>query len=90
MEAGTQMNYASVKGLLYLVQVMNEEGYTQGSKMKIVTKDVQKLGDEKKLNLSGSLVWGLAKVISIEYPEIYGGIVDGDDAAFYENSRFYP
>ena len=88
MEAGMQMNYASVKGLLYLVQVMNEEGYTQGSKMKIVTKDVQKLGEEKKLNLSGSLVWGLAKVISIEYPEIYGGIVDGDDAAFYENSDF--
>ena len=63
MEAGKQMNYASVKGLLYLVQVMNEEGYTQGSKIKMVTKDVQKLGDVKKLNLSGSLVWGLAKVI---------------------------
>ncbi|PRT34002.1 type I polyketide synthase [Bacillus wiedmannii] len=88
MEAGKPINYASVKGLLYLVQVMNEEGYTQGSKVKIVTKDVQKIGDEKKLNLSGSMVWGLAKVISIEYPELFGGIIDGDDAAFYENTDF--
>jgi acyl transferase domain-containing protein/acyl carrier protein len=88
MEAGEQMNYESVKGLHYLVQVMNEEGYTQGSKIKIVTKDVQKLGGLKKLNLSGSLVWGLAKVISIEYPELFGGIVDGDETAFYENANF--
>ncbi len=87
-EAGEQMNYASVKALLYMVQVMNEEGYTLGSKIKIVTKDVQKLGDVKKLNLSGSMVWGLAKVVSIEYPEIFGGIVDADETAFYENTDF--
>lgn len=88
MEAGKQVNYGSVKALHYLVQVMNEEGYTQGSKIKIVTKDVQKLGDVKKLNLSGSMVWGLAKVISIEYPELFGGIVDANEATFYENTDF--
>lgn len=88
MEAGKPMNYAAVKGLLYLVQVMNEEGYTQGSKIKILTKDVHKLGDVKKLNLSGSMVWGLAKVVSIEFPEIFGGILDGDEAAFRENTDF--
>lgn len=88
MEAGKQMNYGAVKALHYLVQVMSEEGYTQGSKIKIVTKDVQKLGDVKKLNLSGSMVWGLAKVISIEYPELFGGIVDADEVSFYENTDF--
>lgn len=88
MEAGKQMNYEAVKGLLSLIQVMNEEGYAQGSQIKIVTKNVHPLGDVKNLNLSGSLVWGLAKVIAIEYPEIYNGIVDGDDEAFYKNSDF--
>ncbi len=88
LEAGKQMNYTAVKALLYLVQVMSEEGYTRGSKIKIVTKEVQKLGDVKKLNLSGSMVWGLAKVISIEYLEIFGGILDGDEAAFRENTDF--
>ncbi|MFJ7837990.1 SDR family NAD(P)-dependent oxidoreductase [Lysinibacillus sphaericus] len=86
--ANNKVNYRAIKALHYLVQVMNEEGYTQGSKIKIVTKDVQKLRHEKKLNLSGSMVWGLAKVMSIEYPEIFGGIIDTDEITFYENSDF--
>lgn len=87
VDAGEAMNYAAVKGLLYLIQVVNEEGIVKNSKIKILTRNAQSM-DAKDINLSGSMVWGLAKTASIEYAEIFGGIVDVDDAAWNENTKW--
>lgn len=79
--------YQSVKGLYHLIQVMSREGYLHNSKIKILTKEVQMIRDVENGNLSAALLWGLAKTVSIEYPELFGGIVDVDVEAF-QNERF--
>lgn len=84
---GKAMNYEAVKGLLYLIQVINEERLTKNSKIKIVTKNAQNIGIEE-LNLSSSMVFGLSKTVSIEYAELFNGIIDADEIAFKENDKF--
>ena len=80
------VSYSGVRGLFHVIQVITKEGYLRNTKITIVTKDVQNLELEEKQNLAGSMIWGFAKTVSIEYPEIYGGIVDVDDAAM-ENDK---
>ena len=48
------------KALFSLIKIISEEGYSQGSSIKIVTKDVQAFKNSSQINLSGSLVWGLS------------------------------
>lgn len=76
------------KALFSLIKVIREEGYLQGSGIKIVTKDVQAFKNSGHINLSGALLWGLSKVISIEYPNLYNGIIDCDQSAFDQDDSF--
>lgn len=76
------VNYKPIKSLLYLFQTMGELGYLRNSKIKIMVHNVHNLHHNKQLNLSASMVWGLAKVFSIEYADAFGGIVDGDHVFF--------
>lgn len=80
------VSYSGVRGLFHAIQVITKEGYLRNTKITIVTKNVQELELREKQNLAGSMIWGFAKTVSIEYPEIYGGIVDVDDAAM-ENDK---
>ncbi|SES73464.1 type I polyketide synthase [[Clostridium] polysaccharolyticum] len=84
--AEVQVSYADVKSLFHVVSVVTKEGYLKNTKLRLVTKNVQSLKNAEEINLSGAMIWGLAKAISMECPEIYGGIVDIDDGALeYED-----
>lgn len=77
--------YQMVKGYYHLIQVMSKEGYLRNSKIKILTQDVQNINGLETCNLSGSMLWGLAKTVAIEYPDLFGGIVDADEQSIREN-----
>jgi hypothetical protein len=70
----------SLKNLLYLAQAIHETSVTNHSKLKIITTNVQTIGDRiNKINLSQSPLWGFAKSLGIEAPNLFDGIVDVDD-----------
>ena len=83
-----QVDCQPVKALLSLIKSISEEGYSQGSSIKIVTRNVQPFKNRGCVNLSGSLLWGLSRVFSIEYPELYNGIIDCDQSVFDQDSNF--
>lgn len=82
-----QIPYTAVKGLYQLLQAITKGGYLKNTKVRILTKHVQNVKLEGEQNVSGSLLWGLAKTVSLEYPELFAGIVDMDDDAM-ENEAF--
>ncbi len=86
-ESKEQIDYSNVKGLLYLVQVLNEKGYAKNTKIKVLTRNVQDIVASEETNLSGSMLWGLTKTVGIEYPQISCGIVDVDDDAMQNNEQ---
>jgi NADP-dependent 3-hydroxy acid dehydrogenase YdfG/acyl carrier protein len=55
-------------------------------KVKIITKNTQKIGENEAINVSQAPIWGLAKVIAHEYSEIFDGIIDIDE--FCLNGEF--
>lgn len=83
-----QVDCRPAEALFSLIKMISEEGYSLGSSIKIVTSNVQSFKNRGNVNLSGSLVWGLSKVISIEYPELYNGIIDCDQSVFDDDNNF--
>lgn len=67
-----------IKGLMYLVQSVMNKGLDRQVKIKIVTSDVSGIEKGQQINLSQSLIWGFSKTLSVEIPQIFGGIVDID------------
>lgn len=61
--------------LMYLIQEIIVQDQKKQMKLKVVTKDVLEDGR----NLNQSTLWGFMKVVSLEYPNLYDGIVDTDD-----------
>lgn len=57
--------------LLYLVQALNT--VAMNPRLWVVTQNTFK---GKTLNLSQTPVWGLGRVIALEYPELWGGLID--------------
>ncbi|PSF39268.1 beta-ketoacyl synthase [Aphanothece hegewaldii CCALA 016] len=65
----------TTQSILYLLQTLTE--YSINSQLWITTNNTQSVtGNEQKLLLTGSTLWGLGKVIALEYPEYWGGIID--------------
>lgn len=87
LESQEAVPYTEVKVFYHLLEVITKGGYLRNTKVQILTKQVQNLSDGEDVNLAGSLLWGFAKTLSLEYPEIYAGIVDIDEAAL-ENDAF--
>ncbi len=57
--------------LLYLVQALNR--VIMNPRLWVVTQSTFK---GQTLNLSQTPVWGLGRVIALEYPELWGGLID--------------
>lgn len=71
------LEVGSLKGLLYLTQAIDEKGLNKVSKLKLVTKGVQHINNENtRINLSQAPLWGYSKVLGLEFPEVFRGIVD--------------
>lgn len=65
----------TTQSILYLLQTLVE--YSVNSQLWITTCNTQHITqNEPILSLTGSTLWGLAKVIALEYSEYWGGIID--------------
>lgn len=78
-EDGIKADTSSLEGLTYLVVALNNAGLSDKVKVKIVTKNVQLTEKEEHVNVNQAVLWGFAKVFSIEHAGLYAGIVDVSD-----------
>ena len=67
--------------LLYLLQTLTKQEYT--AKLWLITHQAQKISDTSHpIAIAQSSLWGLGKVIALEHPEYWGGMIDvGMDSA---------
>ncbi len=70
--------------LLQLVQVLLEQLNSFAAKVWVVTSGAIPYGTQPVV-LSQSSLWGLGKVISLEYPQLWGGLIDLDPAISVES-----
>jgi acyl transferase domain-containing protein len=63
--------------LLNLTQAVAQNQAFTGTKIWLVTANAQAVGEtEPALAVAQSSVWGLGRVIAMEHPEIWGGMID--------------
>ncbi|WP_396978123.1 type I polyketide synthase [Nostoc sp. ATCC 53789] len=74
-----QTNYLTSCGsTIYLLQALSKLSNCQ-ARLWLFTQGSQPVGDELTMNsLTQAPLWGLGRVIAIEYPAIWGGLVDID------------
>ncbi|MHB1132627.1 MAG: type I polyketide synthase [Chloroflexota bacterium] len=68
--------------LLHLVQALHEQGGSRVPCLWVATRNAQPLpADGAPLAIAQSPLWGLGRVVALEYPECWGGLVDLDGHA---------
>ncbi|GAB1545334.1 hypothetical protein NUACC21_80100 [Scytonema sp. NUACC21] len=74
LEKTQAWGYASV---LYLVQTLVKHKPLSSPKLWLVTRGVQPVKSEpSSLAVAQSSLWGLGRVVSLEHPQLWGGMVD--------------
>jgi NADP-dependent 3-hydroxy acid dehydrogenase YdfG/acyl carrier protein len=53
--------------------------YFKQATLWIITRHAQMVGEQSRLSLFQSPLWGMGKVIALEYPKTWGGLIDIDD-----------
>ncbi len=72
------------KTLLELLQIlMSQRG---SSKIWAVTRGTQPIKESSVENITASPLWGLGKVICLEHPELWGGIIDLNNQSYLEET----
>ena len=65
--------------IIYLIQALVHARWKQSPRLSLITSNVNPVRSSYQSNLSQSTVWGLARVIQIEHPELNCVCVDIDD-----------
>ena len=65
----------SCASTLHLVQALAKERWVEAPKLWLVTRGAQAIG-EHALEVGQAPLWGLGKVIALEHPELWGGLID--------------
>lgn len=79
-------DFHCLKSLLMLVQSIGEVGISNQTMLKIVSKNLHSLDRNKRGDLSQATVWGFAKVLSVEFPNVFNGIIDFDNESVKDGS----
>ncbi|MFM7711327.1 MAG: polyketide synthase, partial [Microcystis sp.] len=67
-------SYAS---LLYLTQALGECKTKEPPKLWVITQQAQPVNDAvKQLKIAQTSLWGMGQVIALEYPNLWGGLID--------------
>src|ERR1019366_5995078 len=67
--------------IIYLVQTLLEVGWQKQPKLWLVTQGAQAVnGNANQITLAQAPLWGLGRVIDLEYPELLGSLIDLDPA----------
>lgn len=75
-------NVQVTKGLFTLVKAIISKGYGDSCSVKVVTNNVQNVENNDTVSVSEAPLWGFGKVLSMEYPEIFDGLLDIDEQVF--------
>ncbi|MEG6511770.1 amino acid adenylation domain-containing protein [Desulforamulus ruminis] len=72
----------TVGSVLFLLQSILQAGISHYPRLWLVTKGAQAvLEPEKDIHAAQAPLWGLGKVIALEHPELWGGLIDLDPRA---------
>ena len=55
-------------------------GMTSPPRLRIVTRNAQPIDEGGRANPAQAVLWGMGRTLALENPEIWGGIIDVDDA----------
>jgi NAD(P)-dependent dehydrogenase (short-subunit alcohol dehydrogenase family)/acyl carrier protein/uncharacterized protein YidB (DUF937 family) len=75
------------RSVLHLVQRLTQAGRSASPRLWLVTQGTQPVGAPASSAVAQSTLWGLGRAIALEYPELWGGMVDleagnsGDEAS---------
>ena len=64
--------------VINLAKTLNKNQKLNSSRIWLITNNIFDINSSQTLNISQSLVWGLGKVIALEYPLLWGGLIDID------------
>jgi acyl transferase domain-containing protein/acyl carrier protein len=64
-----------------LLDIVKKVALIKQASLWIVTRYAQMVEPQSQLSLFQATLWGLGKVIALEYPHMWGGLIDLDDAA---------
>ncbi|MEB3358629.1 MAG: hybrid fatty acyl-AMP ligase/type I polyketide synthase [Synechococcales bacterium] len=68
--------------VLALLHALLETPFSQPAKLWLVTRRAIALHPDTSVNWTGAALWGLGRVIALEHPDLWGGLIDwADDAA---------
>lgn len=76
-----------IQGIVNFMQAIIEAGFENKCQIKVLTQNVQDVGSVEKLNLEQAPLWGMLKVISLEYPNVFAGVLDIDNDCFESNGK---
>jgi acyl transferase domain-containing protein/acyl carrier protein len=78
-----------VGGLLALVQSLTDVRAQTGTHIRlwIPTNRAQTVGKEEAVNPLAGMLWGLGRVIPLEHPQIWGGLIDFADGSDEKSAR---
>lgn len=62
--------------VLYLTQALAQVEWSSNAKLWVVTQGVTPAGDAAAINPGQAQLWGLGRVIALEYPNLWGGLID--------------
>ncbi len=63
--------------LLHLVQGIAKQG-ERAQRLWVITRNAHRIATESVVSLEQSPLWGLGRVISLEHPNLWGGLIDLD------------
>jgi acyl transferase domain-containing protein/acyl carrier protein len=64
------------RSMLHLVQGLIQDQRSVSPRLWLVTRGTQPVGSPASSAVAHSTLWGLGRAIALEYPEIWGGMVD--------------
>jgi acyl transferase domain-containing protein/acyl-CoA synthetase (AMP-forming)/AMP-acid ligase II/pimeloyl-ACP methyl ester carboxylesterase/acyl carrier protein len=82
----SQTNFFGCLPVIYLLQSLVIT--SRDSKLSLITSTSQQVTGEEKINPQGGSLWGLGKVIAVEHPEYWGGIIDIDNLSLLLDETF--
>ncbi|WP_287276156.1 MULTISPECIES: SDR family NAD(P)-dependent oxidoreductase, partial [unclassified Okeania] len=71
----------SCGSVLHLVQAMEKYWNSSSPQLWLITKGSQSVLPVEEVAIAQTPLWGIGKVISLEHPELWGGLLDLDQAS---------
>ncbi|MDP5336971.1 MAG: type I polyketide synthase [Nodularia sp. (in: cyanobacteria)] len=75
-----QVQALNCGAVLHLIQNLVKQKFPKMPKLYMITRGAQAVEPSQPLAIEQATLWGLGRVIALEHPEVWGGLVDLDPA----------